>query len=55
MAMKKIPGADTGIQNLVKRYKEIFRRPENLNHYTRADYRIAERKFLKFALEGRAA
>jgi len=34
-------------------YKNIFRIPENLNHYSEKDYRAAERKFLKLALEQR--
>ena len=36
-----------------KIYKNIFRIPENLNHYSEKDYRAAERKFLKQALEQR--
>ena len=53
--MRKHQGGNTGIKKLVERYREIFRVPENLNHYSRDDYRIAERKFLKFVLEGRTA
>ena len=43
----------SGIQLLVKKYKRIFRRPENLNHYSKEDLRIAERKFLRWVLSGR--
>jgi hypothetical protein len=45
--------ANQGIQALIKIYKNIFRIPENLNHYSEKDYRAAERKFLKQALEQR--
>ena len=43
----------SGIQLLIKKYKRIFRRPENLNHYSKEDLRIAERKFLRWVLSGR--
>ena len=39
-----------GLQLLLKKYKDIFRIPENLNHYSKKDFKIAERKFLKYAL-----
>ncbi len=43
-----------GIELLVKRCRAIFEIPENLNHYSEADYKIAEKKFLKYAiLEGK--
>jgi len=45
--------ANRGIRALIKIYKNIFRIPENLNHYSEKDYRAAERKFLKLALEQR--
>ena len=45
--------ANQGIQALIKIYKNIFRIPENLNYYSEKDYRAAERKFLKLALEQR--
>ncbi|MBW1861607.1 MAG: hypothetical protein JRJ02_04445 [Deltaproteobacteria bacterium] len=48
--MKKDLNGNTGIQLLLKKYREIFRTPENLNHYSKTDYKIAERKFLKYAL-----
>jgi len=41
-----------GIRNLLRHYKAVFRTPENLNHYTQADFRAAEKKFLKFVLLG---
>jgi len=50
--MNKSSKKTTGIELLIKQYKEIFRIPENLLHYTEADFRLAERKFLKWALDG---
>ncbi|NLI81561.1 MAG: hypothetical protein GX443_07715 [Deltaproteobacteria bacterium] len=49
--MKKRAQGSDGSQLLLEKYLAIFRTPENLNHYSREDYRIAERKFLKYALE----
>lgn len=51
--MKKRLNIHAGTQLLIKRYREIFRIPENLNHYSKADYKVAERKFLKYALTER--
>ena len=48
--MEKNLEAHSGILLLVKKYRDIFQIPENLNHYSRKDYKIAEKKFLKFAL-----
>jgi hypothetical protein len=45
--------ANKGIKSLVKIYKALFRIPENLDHYSESDYRTAERRFLKYALEQR--
>ena len=38
---------------LLKKYRTMFRIPENQNHYSGEDYRKAERMFLKHALEQR--
>jgi hypothetical protein len=43
----------SGIQLLLEKYRELFRTPENLDHYLDTDFRRAERKFLKYALEQR--
>jgi hypothetical protein len=51
--MKKESRTNRGIKSLIRLYKSIFRAPENLNHYSKRDYRKAERKFLKHALEQR--
>ena len=45
--------ANKGIESLVEIYKALFRIPENLDHYSESDYRTAERRFLKYALEQR--
>jgi hypothetical protein len=53
LRMKKRLKSKPGIQLLVQKYKAIFRIPENQHHYSKRDYRNAERKFLKYALEQR--
>ena len=46
------PGNLTGIELLIRKYRQLFRIPENLNHYTKKDFQSAERKFVKWALAG---
>jgi hypothetical protein len=46
---KEITG-NKGIKLLVKKYREKFRTSENLNYYSKEDYKTAERKFLKSVL-----
>ena len=41
---------NSGIKLLVEKYRKEFRIAENMNHYSEENYKIAERKFLKFAL-----
>ena len=48
--MEKNVCGNAGIKALIKKYKKMFRKPENLNHYSEKDYQIAERKFLKYLL-----
>ena len=43
----------SGIRLLLEKYKAIFRTEENRNYYEGEDYRKAERKFLKYAMEQR--
>jgi hypothetical protein len=52
--MKKSSKSKSGIQRLLGKYRAIFRTPENKEHYSESDYRNAERKFLKYALEQRS-
>jgi hypothetical protein len=42
---------NNGIELLLQRYKKIFRIPENINYYSKPDYQIAEKKFLKYSLK----
>jgi hypothetical protein len=41
---------NAGIKSLIKKYRVMFEIPENLNHYSETDYKIAEKKFLKYAI-----
>ena len=41
-----------GIQLLMKKYRNKFRRPENIDYYTENDFKEAEKKFVKFCLTG---
>jgi len=50
--MKKNSKKLNGIELLIKKYKEIYRIPENLELYSEGDFRAAERKFLKWAISG---
>jgi hypothetical protein len=52
--MSKDSRSKSGIQLLLEKYRELFRTPENLNHYLDTDLRRAERKFLKYVLEQRS-
>ena len=39
-----------GIDRLLDKYRERFRIPENLDHYSEADFHEAERQYLRFCL-----
>ncbi len=41
---------DQGLENLVKKYRKIFRVPENINHYSEEHFRKAEKRFVRNAL-----
>jgi hypothetical protein len=43
----------SGIHLLLKKYRTMFRIPENQNHCSGEDYKNAERMFLKHSLEQR--
>jgi hypothetical protein len=45
--------AENGIELLVDKCRTEFRRPENTDFYTEIDYKEAERKYVKFCLNGR--
>jgi hypothetical protein len=40
----------SGINMLLETYRKKFRIAENLDHYSEENFKIAERKYLKFAL-----
>jgi hypothetical protein len=44
-----------GIRQLVQKYKQDFRIPENLNHYADEDYHAAEKQFVRFCLKNGCA
>ena len=48
--MKKDFIKDAGIQLLLDKYKKKFRISENLKYYSKKDYPVAEKKFIKYAL-----
>jgi hypothetical protein len=39
-----------GLKLLVEKYRKEFQIPENLNFYSEKNYKIAERKYLKYTL-----
>jgi hypothetical protein len=41
-----------GIELLLEKCRDEFRRPENTDYYTEEDYKEAERKFVIFCLRG---
>ena len=48
--MKKDLKENAGIKLLLKHHRNIFRIEENLNYYSKTDYKIAEKKFVKYVL-----
>lgn len=48
--MESDPNKTTGMALLIKGYKQKFRIPENLDHYSDEDYQEAEKKFIKLCL-----
>jgi len=40
-----------GIARLMEKFKEEFRRPENLRYYTRDDYNDAEKRYVAYRLK----
>jgi hypothetical protein len=44
-----------GVRQLVQKYKQEFRIPENLNHYADEDYRTAEKQYVRFCLKNGCA
>ena len=52
--MEKDLKKNDGFGLLVAKYREMFRISENVNHYSDKDFKIAERRFLKYALMERS-
>jgi hypothetical protein len=52
VSMQKSDRENEGMMKLLGFYKAMFRTPENMNHYSEADFKAAEKKFLKFILLG---
>jgi hypothetical protein len=42
---------NSGMQLLIEKYRRKFQIPENLNHYSSENYKLAERKYLKHVLK----
>lgn len=51
MSNRKYFQRSSNIELLVKKYRAMFQIPENRNHYSETDYKVAERRFVKFAME----
>jgi hypothetical protein len=50
--MDNSSNTDQGIRLLIQKYRNEFRRPENIYYYTENDFKKAEKKFVKFCLTG---
>ena len=50
--MANSSNTNKGIRVLIQKYRNEFRRPENIDHYTENDFKEAEKKFVKFCLTG---
>ena len=48
--MNKKPSQTIGTKLLVKKFRNNFRIPENINYYSKEDYQRAEKKYLRFCL-----
>jgi hypothetical protein len=51
-SMNNSTSVTNGIELLVEKCRNEFRRPENTDYYAQEDYKEAERKFVKFCLNG---
>lgn len=45
------PSPRNGLECLVKHLRTEFRIPENLNHYSKEDFRAAERKYIEYCID----
>ena len=44
------PTGRNGLESLLNRFRDAFRVPENLNHYSEKDFRIAEKKYISYCI-----
>lgn len=44
--------ADKGIRLLIQKFRNEFKRAENVDFYSENDFKEAEKKFVKFCLTG---
>jgi len=51
MSKRKYYRRSSSRELLVKKYRAMFQIPENLIHYSETDYKAAERRFVKSAME----
>ncbi len=50
--MKYNKSRNIGMELLIQEYRKKFETDENINYYTYKDFLQAERKYLKYMLEG---
>lgn len=50
--MEKHPQPKNGIKRLLKKGRQAFRVPENLEYYSEEDLKIAEKKFISLCVIG---
>jgi hypothetical protein len=50
--MANNPKKDKGIRLLIQKFRNEFRRPENIDFYSENDLKEAEKNFVKFCLTG---
>jgi hypothetical protein len=46
-------GGGQGLNRVIKKCRNKFRRPENTDYYSKRNYKKAERKYIKLCLEGK--
>lgn len=39
-----------GLECLLERFRNAFRIPENINHYSEKDFQAAEKKYIKYCI-----
>ena len=44
------PSTSNGLECLMNNLRNAFRIPENLNHYSEKDFRVAEKKYIKHCI-----